>query len=684
MLTQKNRILNEVNYISHLQQMYYILKWRVSFNENFIKYSLRKKRDTEKKAVKPAEKNILDFDKAKLALVDATISKLTKLSDVFQNTILERQCSEDSNYLKTYVKEVTDIINAATESLDQIKLSSHTTQIGDLDRSLKKTRESLDSCNELLDKAISIFIYEVEVTAREYDSLKRQSQKFKRFFLDDAGFACKGVIPPERVKEEIRTDGIWYSEVRDFIFKNHHENKEYFLSNFSSKKFKSAPPEEKPVTIYVLDGLQLDHVFPNGISSRTEGKISDRQLLFYLGKFEAMSACIDLSNGKKYERTEGWRFDRDWTEEERAALRNKYRNELTSQAIQIGPLASLAATNKAPSVSPNVTFKEQLQGVQTGEPPLEFRCPLSLQLMEDPVTFSGVTFDRQSLVDAMRESKTPNELQLKWPVPDGFITFGKLALDNMSTTSYVKNVIQDYVNKQKENNKINHNLEEKSDHEEVVVPSRLCCPISLKLMRDPITPSCGITFDRQSLINLFNRHPNQEMLLLNWPNEGGPKIVFESEASLLTTVIVKREVKAFLDNQEGGEVNELANEDVREADEQYEDRLLPPDGWVPPDLPDLEESSNEIKQFENEPLPSEPGRVSPALLEMEGDRNEIKQSSDEDLQELEPGASLPPVEMNIEEKRNITIQQRLKIFDGGQKQSSEAAPASISIPKKGS
>jgi hypothetical protein len=126
-----------------------------------------------------------------------------------------------------------------------------------------------------------------------------------------------------------------------------------------------------------------------------------------------------------------------------------------------------------------------------------FLCPFSKKLMRDPVTIStGITYDRQSLL-LITEGSVLQSTCVVTNQPF-YITDC-----NNQTDKIIAQLIKDFAEAQQNSSLIIYN-----DN----TAQYFICPISKKLMRDPVTVSTGITYDRNSLSELAEENPDRQFL----------------------------------------------------------------------------------------------------------------------------------------------------------------------------
>ncbi len=79
-------------------------------------------------------------------------------------------------------------------------------------------------------------------------------------------------------------------------------------------------------------------------------------------------------------------------------------------------------------------------------------------------------------------------------------------------------------------------------------PPYFCCPMSGKIMDDPITlPNYGLTFDRKSLIEEFAKQNNPDEII--YSNNNNKMVIKKTDLNVATTMIIKNMIQDFVNDQ---------------------------------------------------------------------------------------------------------------------------------------
>jgi hypothetical protein len=206
------------------------------------------------------------------------------------------------------------------------------------------------------------------------------------------------------------------------------------------------------------------------------------------------------------------------------------------------------------------------------ETPNQYLCPISSELMTDPVAMSsGQVYERRE-IEKWFKAKNKNKV----PCPITHIELDISELRTNQTCIPMARLINRFNSDPKKG-------QAAIDHPEYH------CPISGGLMEDPVITSHGHAYERQALKNLFEVM-GTNTVTLDCPISGMPLTLNISELTKPTCFALKSLIEQFKASQKNAPAkaatpvtstqnssSSLAQEEekVREPDAQYEDTLVP-------------------------------------------------------------------------------------------------------------
>ena len=179
-----------------------------------------------------------------------------------------------------------------------------------------------------------------------------------------------------------------------------------------------------------------------------------------------------------------------------------------------------------------------------GEVPEPLRDVSTLEIMSDPVTVSsGHTHERNSLKQL--PTAVVNKVMIRDCIvcPISRACIPRSEADN-PTNICLRNIIEDFVCTQ-----------EDPKYKSKLV-RLLLCPLSRNIMHNPVTLACGLTVDRQALIELFARHNNPDTLKI----DGTLQVTRKELDTLKTNIAIKKLIATIPTEDFEAEIQKMMRE----------------------------------------------------------------------------------------------------------------------------
>ena len=180
----------------------------------------------------------------------------------------------------------------------------------------------------------------------------------------------------------------------------------------------------------------------------------------------------------------------------------------------------------------------------TRDVPEPLRDVSTLEIMHDPVTLSsGHTHERNSLkqLSAAVVNKVLLRNCIACPISRACVP--RSEVDN-STNICMRNIIEDFICTQ-----------EDPKYKSKLV-RLLLCPLSKNIMHNPVTLACGLTVDRQALIELFARHNNPDTLKI----DGTLQVMRKELDTLKTNIAIQKLIATIPKEDFEAEIQKMVRE----------------------------------------------------------------------------------------------------------------------------
>lgn len=294
-----------------------------------------------KEKLKPEEKSA---DGKKLALAKKTLTEI--------KTIADKKISTDRRALIKRNAEMTAIVKTARDEYKSLGVKT-----GELSRCFSEARSLCKSANSQLENFLDIGIYEVKLSEKDFEELKKSSDSEIFYYegrktatakamggvvttalglavcwLDGGGALIVGSIPLRqglsRYGYAIRKDIPSESISHQVTLQRKDTDRIHIASRQANNKFQ-APDSKEIVTLYMLDARDPASVLADGtnyhLNEKHEGKSINPfgHVILFSNPSDALNcAALRSYDAAKYDLC-GWRLHNDWTNQERKAVHDQ-------------------------------------------------------------------------------------------------------------------------------------------------------------------------------------------------------------------------------------------------------------------------------------------------------------------------------------------------------------------------